>query len=188
MYFLCGVQEISCCKNNTVFLENKRDEVPFIYRSNRSQVFLKIVVIKTFPYFTGNHLCGSHFIRMKIQHRCFPVKFEKFLRTPFLTEHLWWLFLCYSQLLVFDIKSQVFNSSDEFYSRLTVPLRRIKIYYQCSWNHDEPGSTTIKNFKITGWVWVRHFQKKPSEAFYQKKCSQKFCKIHKKTPVPGSLF
>ena len=49
MYFLCGVQEISCCKNNTVFLENKRDEVPFIYRSNRSQVFLKIGVIKTFP-------------------------------------------------------------------------------------------------------------------------------------------
>ena len=84
MYFLCGVQEISCCKNNTVFLENKRDEVPFIYKSNRSQVFLKIGVIKTFPYFTGNHLCGSHFIRMKIQHRCFPVKFEKFLRAPFL--------------------------------------------------------------------------------------------------------
>ena len=23
--------------------------------------------------------------------RCFPVNFAKFLRTPFLTEHLWWL-------------------------------------------------------------------------------------------------
>ena len=24
-------------------------------------------------------------------HRCFPANFEKFLRTPFLTEHLQWL-------------------------------------------------------------------------------------------------
>ena len=26
-------------------------------------------------------------------HRCFPANFEKFLRTPFLTEHLQWLLL-----------------------------------------------------------------------------------------------
>ena len=26
-------------------------------------------------------------------HRCFPVNFTKFLRTPFLTEHIRWLFL-----------------------------------------------------------------------------------------------
>ena len=26
-------------------------------------------------------------------HRCFPVNFVKFLKTPFLTEHLWWLLL-----------------------------------------------------------------------------------------------
>ena len=26
-------------------------------------------------------------------HRCFPVNFAKFLRTPFLTEHLRWLLL-----------------------------------------------------------------------------------------------
>ena len=25
-------------------------------------------------------------------HRCFPVNFAKFLKTPFLTEYLWWLF------------------------------------------------------------------------------------------------
>ena len=28
-------------------------------------------------------------------HRCFPVNFAKFLRTPFLTEHLRWLLLKY---------------------------------------------------------------------------------------------
>ena len=26
-------------------------------------------------------------------HRCFPANFAKFLRTPFFTEHLWWLLL-----------------------------------------------------------------------------------------------
>ena len=29
------------------------------------------------------------------KHMCFPVNFAKFLRTPFLTEHLWWLLLEY---------------------------------------------------------------------------------------------
>ena len=34
--------------------------------------------------------------------RCFPVNFAKFLRTPFLTEHLRWLLLfCLSTLLFF---------------------------------------------------------------------------------------
>ena len=30
---------------------------------------------------------------MRLWHKCFPMNFVKFLRTPFLTEHLWWLLL-----------------------------------------------------------------------------------------------
>ena len=33
--------------------------------------------------------CNS--IKKRLQHRYFPVKFKKFLITPFLTEHLRWL-------------------------------------------------------------------------------------------------
>ena len=33
------------------------------------------------------------FIKQRLQHRCFPVKFAKFLRTPFSTEHIRWLLL-----------------------------------------------------------------------------------------------
>ena len=33
-----------------------------------------------------------------------------------------------------------------------------------------------------------HFQKQPSEVLCKKLCSQKFRKIHRKTPVPESLF
>ena len=36
---------------------------------------------------------ASNFIKKRLQHRCFPVKFAKFLRTPFFTEHLRWLLL-----------------------------------------------------------------------------------------------
>ena len=35
-------------------------------------------------------------IKKRLQHSCFPVKFEKFLRTPFFTEHLRWLLLVIS--------------------------------------------------------------------------------------------
>ena len=41
-----------------------------------------------------------------VWHRCFPVNFAKFLRIPFFTEHLRWLFmlLCFHQSLS-DVKS-----------------------------------------------------------------------------------
>ena len=59
------------------------------------EVFYKKGVLKNFAKFTGNHLCQSLFfnkvaglrpvtlLRMNLWHRCFPVNFEKFLRTPF---------------------------------------------------------------------------------------------------------
>ena len=36
---------------------------------------------------------ACNFTEKRLYHRCFPVKFVKFLRTAFLTEHLWWLIL-----------------------------------------------------------------------------------------------
>ena len=33
--------------------------------------------------FTGNHPKACNFAKKRLRHRCFPVKFEKFLRTPF---------------------------------------------------------------------------------------------------------
>ena len=35
----------------------------------------------------------SFLMKKKLWHRCFPVNFVKFLRTPFFIEHLWWLLL-----------------------------------------------------------------------------------------------
>ena len=44
----------------------------------------------------------GNFIKKKLWHGCFPVNFVKFLRTPFYTEHLWWLLLFW---LTFTITS-----------------------------------------------------------------------------------
>ena len=65
------------------------------FRSSRPEVFCKKGVRRNFEKFTGKHLCQSLFFNKKhrLWHRCFPVIFAKFLRTPFLTEHLRWLLL-----------------------------------------------------------------------------------------------
>ena len=63
-----------------------------------------MVVFKNFANFTGklqspnlfDDVAGSQscqFIKKRLQHRGFPVKFATFLRTHFFTEHFLWLFL-----------------------------------------------------------------------------------------------
>ena len=53
-----------------------------LYRSSHRRCSLKEGVIKNFAQFTGKHLCKRFF--KSLWHRCFPVNFAKFLRTPFL--------------------------------------------------------------------------------------------------------
>ena len=38
-------------------------------------------------------LSAATLLKKRHWHICFPVNFAKFLGTPFLTEHLWWLLL-----------------------------------------------------------------------------------------------
>ena len=67
-------------------------------------MFFRTGVFKNFTDFTGKHMCqisfnkvsglkACNFIEKRLQHRCFPMKFAKFLRTPFFTEYLRWLLL-----------------------------------------------------------------------------------------------
>ena len=64
------------------------------------------VVLRDFTKFTGKHLYQSFFftkvagIKERLQHKCFPVNFVKFLRTPFLTKYLRWLLLKLNELLI----------------------------------------------------------------------------------------
>ena len=93
-------------------------------RSSRSQMFFKIGILKNLRNFTGKHmwlqclfnkvaaLMAYNFIWKRLQQRCFPVKFRKFLRTHFSREHLWWLLLegiCEGTNLVKILQSCNFN-------------------------------------------------------------------------------
>ena len=76
------------------------------FRSSHQRCSISKGVLRNFSKLTGKHLCQSLFfnkvaglwpatlLKKRIWQRCFPVGFEKFLRTPFLqntfsTEHLW---------------------------------------------------------------------------------------------------
>ena len=73
--------------------------------SSRQEVFCEKGVLRNFIKFTGIQLCQCLFLnkvsirrpatllKKRFWHMCFPVNLVKFARTPFLTEHLWWLFL-----------------------------------------------------------------------------------------------
>ena len=70
------------------------------YRSSHQMCSVKKSVLRNFEKFTGKHLCQSIFfnkvaglsprlspatlLKKRLWHRCFPVNFAKFLRTPFL--------------------------------------------------------------------------------------------------------
>ena len=66
-----------------------------IYRSSHQRCSLRKGVIRNFAKFTGKHLCQRLFfnkvagltpatlLKKRLWHRCFPVNFAKFLRTPF---------------------------------------------------------------------------------------------------------
>ena len=75
------------------------------FRSSRPEVFRKKSVLRNFAKFTGKNLCQGVFfnkvvsvraatlLKKRLWPRCVPVNFAKFLTTPFLIEHLWWLLL-----------------------------------------------------------------------------------------------
>ena len=71
------------------FMEER--SIPDKLKSSRSQMFFNIGALKNFANFTGKHLCWSLFLIKKLQHRCFPVKFEQIFKNTYFTEHLRWL-------------------------------------------------------------------------------------------------
>ena len=100
------------------FNDNLRQNLRFLQHSSRHCVrvrrshqrcSVKICVLRNF---TGKHLCQSLFLNKvsglrlatlfikKLWHKCFPVNFVKFLRTPFYIERLWWLLFPHLSLYI----------------------------------------------------------------------------------------
>ena len=76
-----------------------------ICRSSHRRCSLRKGVLRNYVKFTGKHLCQSllfnkvaglrpaTLLKKKLWHRCFPMNFPKFLRTPFLRKTSWPLLL-----------------------------------------------------------------------------------------------
>ena len=108
-------------------------------RSSRPEVFCEKGVLRNFSKFTGNHLCQSLFfnkvaglrpatlLKNRLWHKCFSVNFAKFLRTPFLTEHLPWLLFSENQVFQAS-KKPIYNFwMDKYIDFKSVPL----LYSHC---------------------------------------------------------
>ena len=88
------VRNVKLCFNSTTFIL-KSSEIVSVQKQP-PEVFYKKGVLRKLSKFTGKHLCQSLFfnkaaglrpatlLKKRLWHRCFPVNFEKFLRTPFL--------------------------------------------------------------------------------------------------------
>ena len=52
-------------------------------------------------------------LKKRLWHRCFPVNFVKFIRTPFFTEHLWWLRQFWENLPINDYYVDLLTDRDQ---------------------------------------------------------------------------
>ena len=81
-------------------------EIQDVSKATTGGVSYKKDIFKNFSKFTGKHLCqgfffnkaagifaGRQLLKKALWHKCFPVNFAKFLRTPFLknTSGRWFL-------------------------------------------------------------------------------------------------
>ena len=107
---LCPIREKLIAKITIVInyfhktnLLDKTDQ-HICFRSSRPEVFCKKAVLEISRNSHENTCVRVSFLillqaKKRLWHRCFPVNFTKFLRTPILTEHLWWPLLMFDWIL-----------------------------------------------------------------------------------------
>ena len=87
------------------------------YRNSHQRCSMKKDILRNFAKFTWKHLCQSLFFNkvaglgLRLWHRCFPMKFSKFLRAPFLQNTSGWLL---PEIYISSQKNKWVSSSKEF--------------------------------------------------------------------------
>ena len=65
-------------------VKEKHEMIKFTHKQKQlPEMFYKNGVLKNFTKFLWKHLFWLLFLKMTLQHRCFPVNFVNFLRIPF---------------------------------------------------------------------------------------------------------
>ena len=109
-----------------------------LLRSSRSEVFCKKIFLKNLqisqenictrvPFFIKLQAWPATLLKKDLWHRCFSVKFAKFLRTSFFMEHLRWLHLSIQKefdnfkiMICYSLREMCPNT--EFFSGAYFPL------------------------------------------------------------------
>ena len=78
---------------------------------------------------------ACNFIKKRLQHRCFPVKFAIFLRISFFTEHLRWMLLTH----LFLVKKESLEDSSEVVLTSLLEINALKVSKMCpaACNHSQ---------------------------------------------------
>ena len=118
-------------RRKTLPFQNTSNFIKF--GSSRPEVFCKKGVLRNLTKFTEKHQYQSlslnkvagqacNFIKKRLSCRCFPVNFVKFLRTPFLIEHLCWM------LLQIEVYFTCYSSQNQFWFSFftTADLKKLK--------------------------------------------------------------
>ena len=94
--FMCSTTVMQHLKKHENILSLQQSTWRGIAGSSHQRCSMEKGGLRNFTEFTGNHLCQSLFfnknagvrpttlLKRRLWHRCFPVNFVKFLRTPFL--------------------------------------------------------------------------------------------------------
>ena len=108
LFFHVRVMNVKLINENNflIIAVSKRDEMRysikffvFSFKSSRPEVFCEKLFLEISQNSQENicarvsFLIRVTFLKQILWHRYFPVSFLKFIRTPFLIEHLEWLFL-----------------------------------------------------------------------------------------------
>ena len=105
-------------------------EITGSFRSSHRRCSVKKGVLRNFAKFTGKHLCQgllfnkvagqarpATLLKKSLWHRCFPVNFAKFLRTPFLQNTSVRLLLKFNENnFNQDINNQLFSEQAKEYA------------------------------------------------------------------------
>ena len=90
------------CKvfKNSFFIHLQKQSFADVHQNRCSWKFWKLykkaLVLESFFLRTKNKktaMLKAFNFKKRLQRRCFPVRFLKFLKTPFFIEHVWWLLL-----------------------------------------------------------------------------------------------
>ena len=115
-------------------------------------MFCKKGVFKNFSKFTGKHLCQSLYfnkvasrrpatlLKKRLWHRCFPVNFAKFLRTPFFIEHLWCCFCMQPIKITRPLQLHAFLAFNIKYVRALLTLFEVDV------NSSDSMATSLMSF------------------------------------------